>query len=68
VDHIGAAIQVAELYRHRMLRLLREGDSAGAEAARDQAARWAHHYAACATSGGEGAALSRERDAFLARL
>lgn len=68
VDHIGAALQVAELYRHRMLRLLRAGDNAGAEQARVQAVRWVQHYAASATSGGEGAALSRERDAFLARL
>ncbi len=68
VDHIGASLQVAELYRQRMLRLLREGDNAGAEQARAMAVRWVHHYAASATSGGEGAALSRERDAFLARL
>lgn len=68
VDHIGACLQVAELYRHRMLRLLREGDNAGADQARAQAVRWVQHYAASATSGGEGAALSRERDAFLARL
>ncbi|HSW07977.1 hypothetical protein [Aquabacterium sp.] len=68
VDHIGAALQVAELYRHRMLRLLREGDNAGADHARTQAVRWVQHYAASATSGGEGVALSRERDAFLARL
>lgn len=68
VDHIGAALQVAELYRHRMLRLLREGDNAGADQARSMAVRWVQHYAASATSGGEGAALSRERDAFLARL
>lgn len=68
VDHIGAALQVAELYRHRMLRLLRAADNAGAEQARMQAVRWVQHYAASATSGGEGAALSRERDAFLARL
>ncbi|WP_395703511.1 hypothetical protein [Aquabacterium sp.] len=68
VDHIGASLQVAELYRQRMLRLLREGDNAGADQSRAMAVRWVHHYAASATSGGEGAALSRERDAFLARL
>ena len=68
VDHIGAALQVAELYRHRMLRLLREADNPGAEQARRMAVRWVQHYAASATSGGEGTALNRERDAFLARL
>lgn len=68
VDHIGAALQVAELYRQRMLRLLREHDQPGAEQARAQAVRWVQHYAASATSGGEGAALSRERDAFIASL
>jgi len=68
VDHIGAALQVAELYRQRMLRLLRENDQPGADQARAQAVRWVQHYAASATSGGEGAALSRERDAFIASL
>ncbi|WP_284615834.1 hypothetical protein [Aquabacterium humicola] len=68
VDHLGASLQVAELYRQRMLRLHAEGRPDGAAAAREAAVRWAHHYAAGATSGGEGAALSRERDAFLARL
>jgi hypothetical protein len=68
IDHIGAAIQVAELYRQRMLRLQDEGQPGEALKARGAAIRWAHHYAACATSGGEGAALSRERDAFIAQL
>lgn len=68
VDHIGAAIQVAELYRQRMLRLQNDGRPGDALKARDAAIRWAHHYASCATSGGEGAALSRERDAFIAQL
>ena len=68
VDHIGAAIQVAELYRQRMLRLQDEGQPGEALKARDAAIRWAHHYAASATSGGEGAALSQERDAFIAQL
>jgi hypothetical protein len=68
IDHIGAAIQVAELYRQRMLRLQNEGQPGEALKAREAAIRWARHYAACATSGGEGAALSRERDAFIAQL
>jgi hypothetical protein len=68
IDHIGAAIQVAELYRQRMLRLQDEGQPGEGLKAREAAIRWAHHYAACATSGGEGAALTRERDAFISRL
>ena len=68
IDHIGAALQVAELYRQRMLRLQDIGQPGEALKARSAAIRWAHHYAASATSGGEGAALSRERDAFIAQL
>jgi hypothetical protein len=68
VDHIGAALQVAELYRQRMLRLQDDGQPGEALKARGAAIRWAEHYAASATSGGEGAALSRERDAFIAQL
>lgn len=68
IDHIGAALQVAELYRQRMLRLQDSGQPGEALKAREAAIRWAHRYAASATSGGEGAALSRERDAFIAQL
>ncbi len=68
VDHIGAAASLAELYRQRMLRLRDAGDRKGARAAFDKACEWIHFYASQATSGGEGAALSRERDAFLKRL
>ncbi len=68
IDHIGAAIQVAELYRQRMLRLQDSGQPGEALKAREAAIRWAHRYAASATSGGEGVALSRERDAFIAQL
>jgi hypothetical protein len=68
IDHIGAAIQVAELYRQRMLRLQDSGQPGEALKAREAAIRWAHRYAASATSGGEGVALSRERYAFIARL
>jgi hypothetical protein len=68
VEHLGAALQVAELYRQRMLRLQNEGRPGDALQARQAAIRWADHYASCATSGGEGAALSRERDAFIAQL
>jgi len=68
VDHIGAAASVAELYRQRMVRLAESGDQQGASAAADQAERWICHYASQATSGGEGAALSEERDRFLEEI
>ncbi len=68
VDHVGAAASVAELYRQRMQRLAQAGDDEGARAAADQAERWITFYAGQATSGGEGAALSEERDRFLEAL
>lgn len=68
IDHQGALLTVAELHLVRHRRLLDAGDTEGAAQAAEAATRWAHAYAASATSGGEGLALSRERDAFLARL
>lgn len=68
IDHQGALLTVAQLHLERHLRLRRAGDGAGAAQAAEAATRWAHAYAASATSGGEGLALSRERDALLARL
>ncbi len=68
VNHIGAAASVAELYAQRMRRLAEAGDEAGARAAGDKAEAWIRWYASLATSGGEGAALSLERDAFLAGM
>jgi len=68
VDHIGASASVAELYAQRMQRLAEQGDAAGAAAAGDKAEQWIRSYASQATSGGEGAALSLERDEFLARI
>lgn len=67
IPTLHSAITIAELYRGRWLRL-RESDSAMAVEARQQAANWAHTYASWATSGGEGTALSRERDDFLSLL
>lgn len=64
----GVLISVAEMYRRERGRCLARGDAPGATAAHFSAVRFAHAYAASATSGGEGAALSRERDAFLAAL
>ena len=68
IPHIAFAAQTAELYRQRMLRLLGVGNVDGARAAHAEAANWIRTYASMATSGGEGAALSWERDRFLASL
>jgi hypothetical protein len=61
------AIAIAELYRTRWIRL-QKTDPAKAGEARKQAAKWAYAYASFATSGGEGEALSQERDEFLRQL
>jgi hypothetical protein len=67
IPNIYCGIQIAEMYRARWLRL-KESDPDQAAAARAKAAEWAYTYASWATSGGEGAALSRERDEFLKSL
>ena len=67
-DHIGLLISIAHMYRQRMLRLAQAGDTAGAALARSKAVEWAYSYAGSATSGGEGAALSMERDDFIREL
>ena len=64
VDHIGAAASVAQMYAERMVRLKQAGDMAGALNAFKEADGWITFYASMATSGGEGAALSYERDRF----
>ena len=64
----GFAIAIAEMYRKRMLRLRDKGDVEGAAEARQKASDWAYFYASQATSGGEGLALSSQRDEFLATL
>lgn len=68
VPHIAFAIATADMYRLRMIRLRAQHDAAGAAHAWKEAANWARTYASMATSGGEGAALSRERDEFLKEL
>ena len=68
VPHLGFASQTAQLYMERMLRLRVAGDRAGAADAHQRAANWIRDYASFATIGGEGAALSLERDQFLAEL
>ena len=66
VKDIGAYSQVAYLHELRMARLIEQGDLKGARKAFDRAADWLTRYASCATSGGEGMALSAERAERLA--
>jgi len=66
--HIGFAASTAEMYRLRMRRLQQAGDAEGALAAFRKADEFIASYAGMATSGGEGAALSLERDEFRAQL
>lgn len=67
-QHMGFAASTAELYRRRMHRLKAAGDQTGARTAFRKASEFITFYASMATSGGEGAALSLERDQFRARL
>ncbi|MEZ6037543.1 MAG: hypothetical protein R3F29_08685 [Planctomycetota bacterium] len=64
VPHAGASVSIAELYKRRMVRLLAAGDRDGAAAAFRKADESMWCYASGATSGGEGAARSLERDDF----
>jgi len=64
----GALISQAELWSRTMSRRLAADDRQGARQAWRQSRDFAYAYAASATSGGEGVALSAERDAFLAQL
>lgn len=68
IDHLGVAASIAEVYAERMRAFQRAGDEARAVAAFKLAVDWMGSYAASATSGGEGAALSLERDEFRAAL
>lgn len=68
VPHPAYAASTAEMYRMRMLRLKQAGDQAGALAAFKKSSDFIWRYASLATSGGEGAALSLERDQFRAQL
>lgn len=67
IPTLHCAIATAHFYRDRWMRL-KEVDEAKAEDARHRAREWAFDYAASATSGGEGVALSYERDQFLKTL
>lgn len=64
VPHIGAAASVAEMHAKRMRAYQCAGDEARAVEAFRLAVQWMGTYASQATSGGEGAALSYERDQF----
>ena len=68
IPHQAFALTIAEMYRRRMLRLADAADAPGAAEARQKASDWAYFYASQATSGGEGTAMSAERDEFLRSL
>jgi hypothetical protein len=59
------ALNTADMYCHRWKRLQREGKTEAAAEAKEKAINFAWFLAAQATSGGEGAALSLERDNYL---
>ena len=68
LDHLGVYSTLAHLYEQRVSRLLAAGDHEGATRAYERARHWLVLYASGATSGGEGAANSRERDQRLGML
>lgn len=68
VPHIGCAASIAEMYAQRMRLFQRAGDEPRASEAFKKAVDWMGTYAGWATSGGEGEALSYERDCFHAAL
>lgn len=68
INHIGVAASIAEIYAERMRAFQRAGNEPRAIAAFKLAVEWMATYAGWATSGGEGAALSYERDQFRAAL
>ena len=68
VPHLYFAHATADLYRLRMIRKMAEGDEAGAAHAFGQAKDFIYFMASLATSGGEGMALSGQRDAFMREL
>ena len=68
VPNLYFASATADLYRLRMLRMKAAGDAAGAREAFDKSEHFIWFMASLATSGGEGAALSWERDRFMKQL
>ena len=68
VNHLGGYSQVARLHELRGVRLQEAGDAEGARAALEASGDWMDSMAGGATSGGEGAALSLQRDEHRRRL
>ncbi len=68
LDHLGVYSSLAWLHEQRMARLSAEGRDEDARIAKARAIQWLNAYAGSATSGGEGAALSLERDKRIAAL
>ena len=68
VQHQGVYASLAMLWERQLVRRLAAGDDAGAEAAYHRGAYWAFLYASGATSGGEGMALSMQRDQMIRAL
>jgi hypothetical protein len=68
IDHLGVYSSIAYLWEKEVARRAKAGDEAGAKAAAQRAADFLYSYAGSATSGGEGAALSLERDQRLKGL
>lgn len=68
IQHIGVAASIAELYAQRMRAFQEAGNEPRAIAAFKLAVEWMATYAGWATSGGEGAANSLERDRFTEAL
>jgi nucleoside-diphosphate-sugar epimerase len=68
VNHLGAFSSVARLYEERFARLSAAGQKEAAAAAKERAIDWLDVYASMATSGGEGTALSNERDRRIVAL
>ena len=68
VPNLYFASATADLYRLRMLRMKAAGDAAGVLEAFNKSEHFIWFMASLATSGGEGAALSWERDKFMKQL
>ncbi len=68
IPHQAFALEIAEMYRDRMLRFRAASKQGKASEAKERATEWAYFYASQATSGGEGTAMSLERDDFLRTL
>lgn len=62
LPHLGCYSQLAHLYELRLQRKLAEGDATAARKAFRKSLEWMRFMASCATSGGEGLALSQEAD------